>query len=125
MAGYIAVDLDGTLARYSGWNDGEIGEPIPLMVDRVKNWLAQGREVRIFTARVSGEDEPGRQVGYRELIQEWCLTHIGQILPVTCCKDYGMITLFDDRAVSVEPNTGRITTDNWQDLTPGSSHKGV
>ncbi len=52
MSGWIGVDLDGTLAHYDGWAGPEsIGEPIPLMMARVREWLALGREVRIFTAR--------------------------------------------------------------------------
>ena len=35
-SGTIAVDLDGTLARYDGWKGiDHIGDPIPLMVSRV------------------------------------------------------------------------------------------
>ena len=35
--GWIGVDLDGTLAMYDQWaGAGHIGEPIPLMVERVK-----------------------------------------------------------------------------------------
>lgn len=38
--GWIGVDLDGTLAVYKGWNGPEhIGEPIPIMIDRVKLWI--------------------------------------------------------------------------------------
>lgn len=105
-SGWYGVDLDGTLAHYSGNGHAEIGEPIPLMVERVKRWLSQGIEVRIFTARVSGDAETSRY--FREKIEDWCLKHIGQKLPVTCCKDWSMITLYDDRAVHVEMNTGRI-----------------
>lgn len=58
------MDLDGTLAEYHGWNGG-IGKPIPGMVRRVKAWLAEGLEVRIFTARVSPRggysEESGRE----------------------------------------------------------------
>ena len=51
--GWIGVDLDGTLAEYLGWQGmGHIGEPIAPMVERVKAWLAEGKDVRIFTARV-------------------------------------------------------------------------
>lgn len=52
--GYIGVDLDGTLAEYHGWGDDSIGAPVPKMLARVKKWLAEGQEVRIVTARVSG-----------------------------------------------------------------------
>jgi hypothetical protein len=106
MKGWIGVDLDGTLARYDGWVDHmTIGEPIPRMVNRVKKWLAEGMDVRIFTARVVRADElPTTPI---EVIQDWTEKHIGARLPVTGSKDYGMIELWDDRAVTVIPNTGR------------------
>lgn len=117
--GWIGVDLDGTLAHYDGWKGPEhIGEPIPLMVKRVKRWLAEGKDVRIFTARVDGgevaaetnhADAPKmRDVAtVRSFIEAWCLEHLGRVLPVTNRKDYGMIQLWDDRCVQVEENTGR------------------
>lgn len=100
--GWIGVDLDGTLAVYDEWRGVEhIGPPITAMVDRVKRWLSEGREVRIFTARVSDERQ-----GARPYINEWLKEHIGQVLTVTCMKDYGMIELWDDRAVQVRMNLG-------------------
>ena len=106
MAGYIAVDLDGTLAFYGDSHDAlHVGEPIPAMVDRVKAWLAKGIEVRIFTARVSIPEHVRYVV---PVIEAWCLKHIGRVLPVTCQKDYQMLRLYDDRAVQVEMNTGRL-----------------
>ena len=104
MSGWIGVDLDGTLAEYHGWQGAQhIGPPIPAMVDRVKDWLERGIEVRIFTARVS-EDPLGIVVS---TIERWCHEHIGRTLPVTNVKDYGMAELWDDRAITVEQNTGR------------------
>ena len=38
--------------------------------------------------------------------------YIGQELEVTHMKDYAMVELWDDRAVSVEKNTGRAVTLN-------------
>jgi hypothetical protein len=105
MSGWIGVDLDGTLAHYEGWNGGKVGRPIPAMAERVRNWLAEGREVRIMTARVSGcDEETAEQV---KLIQAWTKEHLGATLEVTNKKDFAMIELWDDRAVQVEPNTGR------------------
>ena len=102
--GWIGVDLDGTLAHYDGWRgEAHIGAPIPAMVERVRRWLAQGREVRIFTARVSHPDQVDAAV---EAIEAWCLEHIGVVLPITNAKDYEMIELWDDRAVQVVMNTG-------------------
>lgn len=106
--GWIGVDLDRTLAHYDAWQGEEhIGEPIPAMLARVKVWLEQGVEVRIFTARVSNTPERGRSIeAITAIIQDWCEKHVGVRLPVTNAKDYGMIELWDDRAVQVEPNTG-------------------
>ena len=57
MAGWIGVDLDGTLAHYGGWVEPErIGQPIAPMVARIKEWLGQGIEVRIFTARALDQE---------------------------------------------------------------------
>lgn len=114
---WIGVDLDGTLAHYDGWQGSDhIGEPIPAMVARVKQWLSEGKEVRIFTARVWCDPQQFDYAGERgrsdesyqaeDLIRAWCLKHIGKILPVTCMKDHGMIELWDDRAVRVGLNTG-------------------
>jgi len=49
--GWIGVDLDGTLALTVS-NTREIGAPIVPMLARVHDWLDQGLEVRIVTARV-------------------------------------------------------------------------
>lgn len=52
-SGWIGVDLDGTLAEYNGWQGiDHIGKPIPKMVNRVKKWLSEGVQVKIFTARL-------------------------------------------------------------------------
>lgn len=100
------VDLDGTLAVYNGWvGPNHIGEPVPAMLARVKAWLADGEDVKIFTARVC-EPEPQRSERIA-VIEAWCLEHIGVVLPVTNEKDWGMIDLWDDRVVQVEANTGR------------------
>jgi hypothetical protein len=118
MSGWIGVDLDGTLAEYGGWQGPQhIGAPIAPMVERVKRWLADGHEVRIFTARVDGggvalqmgnaDGEAVRDVSVvRGFIEAWCEEHIGAVLPITNVKDYGMVELWDDRAVRVVMNVG-------------------
>lgn len=45
-------------------------------------------------------------------IEEWCRKHIGEVLPVVCTKDFGMVELWDDRCVQVIPNTGKRATEN-------------
>ena len=106
--GWVAVDLDGTLAEYHGWAGAlSIGPPIPLMAERVKTWLRAGVDVRIFTARVCPGTNPDATLEeIRQAINGWSLEHLGSVLPVTHEKDYGMVELWDDRAVQVFPNTG-------------------
>ena len=95
---WIGVDFDGTLAHYEGFKGDEVvGKPVPAMVKRVRGWLDEGYEVRIFTARPP-----------HPAIKRWCKEQFGQILPITNRKDPGMIAMYDDRAVSVERNTGRV-----------------
>jgi len=109
VRGWIAVDLDGTLAEYHGWKGAlSIGPPIPLMAERVRAWLTAGRDVRIFTARACpGADPDVPDAEIRGTIERWCLEHLGTVLPITHEKDFGMVELWDDRCVQVVPNTGR------------------
>lgn len=109
MNGWIGVDLDGTLATYDGWRgEMHIGAPVPRMVRRVKRWLAEGRVVKIFTARAFCASEPALRN-----IEAWCEEHIGVILPITCMKDHGMVELWDDCCVQVMTNTGK-RADGWE-----------
>lgn len=105
MKDVIAVDLDGTLAEYTEWKGVEnIGKPVPAMVNRIKRWMKDGKEVRIFTARLS---EPGAM----EPIKAW-LDKIGLgDLDVTNIKGRDIMEFWDDRAVPVEPNTGKLLID--------------
>lgn len=99
---WIGVDLDGTLARYDGWQGAEnIGKPVPLMLLRVKQWLAEGAEVRIFTARAGTPEQI-------PLIKKWLVENGLPELEITNVKDFGMTALYDDRCVQVETNTGRL-----------------
>src|SRR5208282_196822 len=108
---WIGVDLDGTLAhidndQWAKLGDQFVGLPVEKMLERVKDWLAKGIEVRIVTARVSLEDRNNQSV--RRPIVAWCIHHIGRELPITNEKDYDMLLLYDDRCRQVEENTGRI-----------------
>lgn len=104
--GHILVDFDKTLAFYDTWekNGANLGHPIPAMVERIKRWLSKGQEVRIFTARASSNN-PRRDSDVKK-IQGWCTEFLGQPLPITNEKDFETIAIWDDRAVTVEPNTG-------------------
>ena len=101
---WIGVDLDGTLAHDHGNNrDGkglsEIGSPIKPMLNRLKKWIAEGKTVKIFTARASSP----RQVA---MVKKWLVRHGLPDLEVTNVKDLRMIELWDDRCVQVMTNLG-------------------
>ena len=116
--GWIAVDLDGTLAWYDDWetNEWKIGKQIPEMVARVRRWVDEGREVRILTARAglttarNDKDGQSATVEYQQrqvaLIEAWCLHVFGMKFEVTASKDFKMIEYWDDRCIQVVPNTG-------------------
>jgi len=100
---WIGVDLDGTLAEYNDWIDiSHIGKPIPLMIERVKRWIAEGKKVKIFTARVMQGQEAVRY------IHEWLVTQGLPRFEVTNIEDLDMIEVWDDRRVRVEKNTGML-----------------
>lgn len=110
MSGWIGVDLDGTLAHYDGWKGGShIGAPIPAMLSRVRAWLAEGRTVKIFTARVA-VPEPDRSKVIR-VVHEWCEANGLPRLDITNVKDIAMVELWDDRAIRVISNTGEPPAD--------------
>lgn len=99
--GWIGVDLDGTLAEYHGWEGWDvIGPPIPKMMERVRRWIREGREVRIFTARM---DTPEHAM---PPIKAWLKEHDLEGVGITNVKDFHMDELWDDRCVRVELNTG-------------------
>lgn len=118
---WMGVDFDGTLHDRSTAVDlNNLGKPVPEMLSLVKQWLAEGMQVRLLTARVADvqknmpegmtiEDFKSHQI---KILNEWCLQYIGQILPITCSKDAYMYRLYDDRAVAIERNTGRILGEN-------------
>jgi len=107
--GWIGVDLDRTLATYERWEGpGVIGEPVPEVVEAVRYALTLGYEVRVFTARVSPSHHPNEILVAIVAIRDWTTRVFGRELKATFVKDADMIEVWDDRAVGVEPNTGRF-----------------
>lgn len=98
IPGWYGFDLDGTLAKYSKWSE-DIGAPQPKIIERAKELIKEGNEVRILTAR--GSVQSGK---YEQLlkIHAFAKEQIGTPLNVTNKKDPGMILLFDDRVVPVQ-----------------------
>ncbi len=104
---WIGVDLDGTLALYNGFQGHDcIGEVIEPMKERVLRWHDAGIKVKIFTARASGDVAEVAAAKYH--IAKWLETNGFPPFEITSIKDYYMTELYDDRAVQVEFNTGRL-----------------
>lgn len=100
----VAVDLDGTLARWNPDDDydpSKIGSPVKPMVERVKKMIEDGHEVVIHTARVGSD-------GSFPHIKAWLRENGLGDLRITNKKEPEMSHFYDDRAVAVERNTGKI-----------------
>lgn len=112
MSGNYLFDLDGTLAKYHGYtSEDEVGPPVEPVLAIAKKLLAEGKDVRIFTARATvPECIPA--------VKKWCLQHFGQELPVQHHKDLQTVVIFDDRAISVQMNMGVMADANNGDWQP-------
>lgn len=84
-----------------------------MMLERVKKWVSEEKDVRIFTARAyrmlypEGTSEKAEAAKVVGAIHRWLTSNGLPELPVTCFKDFGMVELWDDRAIQIIPNTGR------------------
>ena len=143
--GWYGFDLDGTLAVYDKWRGiDHIGAPVKPMVDLMKKLHADGKVVKIVTARVAPrpnlEVKPNPYGGtvpeyakafvagadtslYNQspwvasnFITDWCLKNLGFLPPITHEKDNLMLMLFDDRVKQVIPNKGLLVEDLYRDL---------
>lgn len=103
MSKWVGFDFDGTICKDEYPNDGQ---PIESLIKIVRHLLANEVEVRIVTARANPSSPNWWQ--HIQRVKAWCLKNIGTDLIVTCEKDMNMVLLFDDRAVAVETDTGRI-----------------
>ena len=144
--GWYGFDLDGTLAKYDGWKGiDHIGEPIKPMVDLIKRMHAEGKVVKILTARVAPRanieirsnpyptdhavyDAVGRdnEERYRDIyrapkwtacdfIYDWCLRNLGFLPEIVYQKDHLMLELYDDRVKQVVPNEGILVEDLYRE----------
>jgi len=110
--GWRAVDFDGTLVNNSHSKPRDPyeihGEPIAAMVDTVKEWIAHGVKVCLFTARIGPTDDVRDVARVRTKLQGWCLEHLGIVIPITCIKSHHIEAIYDDRAFRVTRNQGII-----------------
>lgn len=102
------VDFDGVLARLDDWKGPKfLGEPVPEMIRKIKEFLSKGDKVVIFTARLT-RDKVYNQISPKQakkLIQAYCLKHIGVKLPVTNKKGIFDVA-YDDKFRRIVQNTG-------------------
>lgn len=107
MSSWVGFDFDGTLARRTP-SMHKLGSPIWKMVHLLKQYLEEGCECKIVTARVAPPHTEDERVEQHRLITQWLKFYIGKELPIIYWKDRDMALLYDDRAVGVETDTGRI-----------------
>ena len=140
--GWYGFDLDGTLAKYDKWEGiDHIGEPVKPMVDLIKRMHAEGKVVKILTARVAPKQKPEVKPNpysledhltiespddmpwavhaeawtAREFIQDWCYRVLGFVPEIVYQKDHLMLELYDDRVKQVVPNEGILVEDLYMD----------
>lgn len=144
--GWYGFDLDGTLAVYDKWEGiNHIGEPVKHMVDLIKKMHAEGKVVKILTARVAPREDieirpnpyPTDQAVYdaigrdneeryrdiyqapkwtaRDFVSDWCLKNLGFLPEITHEKDHLMLELYDDRVKQVVPNEGLLIEDLYRE----------
>lgn len=131
--GWYGFDLDGTLAKYDKWEGiDHIGEPVKPMVDLIKKMHAEGKVVKIMTARVApcrledgtiGEQftwltsepssDPDAKYTATQYIQDWCeeTAQLGFVPEIVYQKDHLMLELYDDRVKQVVLNNGILVED--------------
>jgi hypothetical protein len=105
---WIGVDFDCTLSMYFGYQSIGNGVAITPMIERVKKWISEGKDVRIFTARVAPSNNFSEEelVGHYKYIENWCKINIGAVLPIVYYKDVFLEEFWDDKAIQLIPNTG-------------------
>lgn len=89
----IALDFDGVLHDYHGWNEGKLGQPIPGMRDLVARLTSGGASVVIHTTR-----EP-------QVVRPWLEQYGFPDVTVTNLKWSRIDVFVDDRAHEFHPNS--------------------
>lgn len=83
----IALDFDGVLHEYTGWNGGKLNGPLPGALEAVYKLLENGFDLKIFSTR--NKDD----------IDKWLLQY--GFPGIQVCKEKPLsIVLIDDRAVT-------------------------
>lgn len=98
---WIGFDLDGTLAVYDKWEGiDHIGAPVAPMVELIKKLHADGKTVKILTARVAPRENPEKPVAN---------VYCGRPAPWT--QD-ALMNMFDRKADAME-FAGMYSAETW------------
>lgn len=102
----IAIDLDGTLAYYSGWKGiDHIGDPLPGSRRLVGFLLAEGYKVVIYTTRTNPEVNGGTAEELAKPIYAWLTKHgFDQRVTVALHGKPIAVMYIDDRAFDIPTN---------------------
>jgi hypothetical protein len=109
---WIGFDWDGTLQKL-----GTADEPTDL-VPFAKWLIEKGAEVRILTTRVNSKVPDQWVMIHKKHIEALCQKWFGCKLPIQSEKDNDLVLFYDDLAVSVEKNTGRVAMANRLEWNP-------
>jgi hydroxymethylpyrimidine pyrophosphatase-like HAD family hydrolase len=89
----IAVDFDGVIANYDGWeHDGRLGSPRPDVIDALSTLRAEGWKIIVHTCRNPAQIRPyleGHEIPFDEI-------H-GDSIEASCPKPIANV-YWDDRA---------------------------
>lgn len=84
----LAIDFDGVIHKYGGWQGGLLQDPIRGAKEFIEGFLKSGMEVVIFSTR-----DP-------EVIRGWLFLHKFPILRITNIKEQHFDVFLDDRAIN-------------------------
>lgn len=105
---WVGIDFDGTWSSTDNPGHFEppypLGRAVPQMTYKVRIMMKAGIRVRLFTARAGSPEAVER-------LRDWMRREIGEVLEVTDKKDYNLLRFYDDRALQVIPNLGRVVVE--------------
>jgi hypothetical protein len=116
---WIGFDFDSTLAMYHDHPE-KLGKPISGVIKIAKSYIKRGITCKVFTARA--KDASSAQI---KRIQDWTQKYLGKRLAVINEKDPFMIALYDDKAIQVEPNSGKVLGKEPKFLKAFGTHEGA
>lgn len=105
MDPWVGFDFDGTLVTYPPKAGQEYGDDIPVALTQLRIIRNMGMKVKIVTARAGCPE-----TAFYTHVIKWLYDHGLSDVDITDRKDYGMLLLFDDRAITMKD--GAVLTDS-------------